>query len=168
MSYKSGCDISGEVVMTKIQCVMSDTGGVMWCLKSMWHQSHCLCHHPHCIDNITPLLCMKSHSPYVWHHLHYTRHHTSLYDLKPPFLGPHTHYIWHCVHCFCVITSIVLMIAHQLYLWDHIHYDSRHNIHGIRHDNHCICVITPTRWMISHPLNVWHHTHYMYNIIYPI
>ena len=26
-----------------------------------------LCHHTHCIDIITPTLCMTSHSPYVWH-----------------------------------------------------------------------------------------------------
>ena len=42
---------------------------------NMWHHSHYLCHHTHCIDNITPTLFMTSHSPYMWHRLHYTRHH---------------------------------------------------------------------------------------------
>ena len=41
---------------------------------TMWHHSQYLGHHTHCIDNITPTLCLTSHSPYVWHHLHYTGH----------------------------------------------------------------------------------------------
>ena len=41
---------------------------------NMWHHSHYLGHHTHSIDNITPILFMTSHSPYVWHRLHYTRH----------------------------------------------------------------------------------------------
>ena len=43
---------------------------------NMWHHNHYLCHHTHCIDNITPTLFMTSHSAYVWHCLHYTRHHS--------------------------------------------------------------------------------------------
>ena len=43
---------------------------------NMSHHSHYLCHHTHSIDNITPTLFMTSHSPYVWHRLHYTRHHS--------------------------------------------------------------------------------------------
>ena len=42
---------------------------------NMLHHSHYLCHHTLFIDNITPTLFMTSHSPYVWHRLHYTRHH---------------------------------------------------------------------------------------------
>ena len=42
---------------------------------NMWHHSHSLCHHTLYIDNITPTLFLTSHSPYVWHRLHYTRHH---------------------------------------------------------------------------------------------
>ena len=42
---------------------------------NMSHHSHYLCHHTHCIVNIAPTLFMISHSPYVWHRLHYTRHH---------------------------------------------------------------------------------------------
>ena len=37
---------------------------------NMWHHSHYLCNNTHYIDNITPILVMTSHSPYVWHHLH--------------------------------------------------------------------------------------------------
>ena len=93
---------------------------------------------------------------------------SSFYDLTPPCLCHHPHYIWHRVNCICVITSTVLMISHQLYFWDHIRYNSWHHIHCIWHDSHWICAITPTRSMISHPIYVWHHTHYMYNIISPI
>ena len=81
----------------------------------MRHHSQYLCPHTHCIDNITPT--------FVWHH---TRHMcgiicpiqditSSLYDLKSPCLRNHTHYVWHCIPCICVITSILLMISHQLY-----------------------------------------------------
>ena len=101
------------------------------------------CHHFHSIDNIT-------HN--VWHH---TRHRccifctiqdiiSSLYDIKPPFLWHHTHYIWHRIYCICVMTSTVLMISHQLSFWDLIRYIWWYHIHCIRHHNHWMCVITPT------------------------
>ena len=77
-----------------------------------------LCHHTHCIESITPTL--------VWHH---TRHRYnifctieditfSLYEIKPPFFRHHTHYIWHHIDAISVITSTLLMISQQLYLWD--------------------------------------------------
>ena len=114
-----------------------------------WHQSHSLCHQSNCIENVTLTLCMTSHSPYVWHRLHYTRLHIlTLWPLTIVFWH-HTHYIWHCVHCICAITSTVLMISHQMYLWDHIHYNSWHHIFCIRHVSHCICAITATCLMIS-------------------
>ena len=37
---------------------------------NMWHRSHYLGHHNHCIYNITPTLFLTSHSPHVWHGLH--------------------------------------------------------------------------------------------------
>ena len=42
---------------------------------NMWYQSPYMGHHTYSIDNITPNLFMTSHSPYVWHRLHYRRHH---------------------------------------------------------------------------------------------
>ena len=139
------------------------------CALYMRHHSHNLCPHSHSIDDITSTLCMTSHSPYFALYktsLYYTS--SSLYDLKPPCLCHHTHYIRHRVNCICVITSTVLMISHQMYFWDHILYNSRHHINCIWNNSHWICVITPTRSMTSHPFYAWHHTHYMYNIIYPI
>ena len=39
------------------------------------------------------------------------------------------------------------MISHQLYLRNHIRYNSRHHVHSIRYDSHC---------MTSQPLHSWH------------
>ena len=66
-----------------------------------------LCHHTHCIDNITPTLCMTSHSKYVLYLFHYRRHHILNYDIRTPFLLHHTHCIWHHIHCIWVIMSTV-------------------------------------------------------------
>ena len=60
-------DISGSIYETTSSMRATYT-------LNMWHNSHYLCHHTHCIDNITPSLFMTSHSSYVWHRLHYTRH----------------------------------------------------------------------------------------------
>ena len=122
----------------------------------MRYHSHYLCPHTHCIDNITPTLCMTSNSPYVWHRCTIQDITSSCYELRPRFLCHHTHYIEHRFHCICVIISTVFMLSHQLYFWDHIHYNSWHRIHCIQHDSHWICVITLTPLMISHPFYVWH------------
>ena len=74
-----------------------------------------LCHHTHYID-ITPNLCMTSHSPYVWHLLHYIWHHIlTLWHQTTIFLTSHPLYLIsyplnlsHHLHC--------LMISHQMYL----------------------------------------------------
>ena len=120
----------------------------------MIHHNHYMCPHIHCIDNITPT--------FVWHH---TRHMcgiicpiqditSSLHDLKSPCLCNHTHYIWYHVHCISVITSILLMISHQLYFWVHICYNSQHHVHCIWHDSHC---------MTSQPHHSWHQIHYIWH-----
>ena len=79
---------------------------------------------------------------------------SSLYDLRPLCFSHDSHYIGYCVHCICVITSTVLMISQQIYLWDHIHCNSRHLIHSIRHDSHC---------MSSQPLHSWHQIPYIWH-----
>ena len=73
------------------------------------------CPHTHCIDNITPTLCMTSHSPYVWHHLYYARHHiltlwpqTTLFmSSHPLYLTSCPHYLCHHIHCIDDITPNV-------------------------------------------------------------
>ena len=153
--------------------------------------------------------CRATYTLYVWHHSHYSvsslslywQHHTHsvwhhthhlfgnfctiqditylLYDIKPPFLGHHMHYIWHRIYCACVITSTVLMISHQLNFWDLIRYIWWHNIHCISYHSYWMCVITPTFSMIditpfvcrtSHPLYIQyhinsmrHHTHILWD-----
>ena len=114
-----------------------------------WH------HHTHFLYDITLGMWMANFALYVT---------SSLYDIKPPFLWHHTHYIWDRIHCISVITYTVLMICQQVYLGDLLHY-IWHHIHCIRHHSQCMCVITSTLSLIWHPLYVGHHTHYMYNII---
>ena len=74
--------ISHPILMSSHYCTYDITASIYETTSSMratytlnmWHHSHYLCHHTHCINNITPNLLMTSHSPYVWQHLHYTRH----------------------------------------------------------------------------------------------
>ena len=66
-SHYCSCDITASIYGTTSSMRATYT-------LNMWHHSHYLGHHTHCIDNITPTLFMTSHSPYVWHRLHYTRH----------------------------------------------------------------------------------------------
>ena len=93
-----------------------------------------------------------SHPLFVWHHI---RHRykifrtieditCSTYEIKPPFLWHQTHYIWHRIKTISVTTSTVLMISHQLYLWDLIMYICQHHMHCIQQHIHYICTITAT------------------------
>ena len=106
------------------------------------YTSHVTSHSLVCV--ITPTL--------LWHH---TRHRysifytieditSSFYDIIPPILWHHTHYIWHRIDAISVTTSTVLMISHQLYLWDLIVYICWNDIHCIQQHNHYICTITAT------------------------
>ena len=87
-----------------------------------WHQSHSLCHHSNCIENITPTLCMTSHSPYEWQCLHYTRHHIlTLWSQSTVFMSSHPLYLTSCklylchhLHCIEDITPTVFLRSHLL------------------------------------------------------
>ena len=89
---------------------------------NMRHHSHYLCPHTHCIDNITPTLCMTSHSPCVWHRLHYRRHHIhNLWPQTTVFFSSHPLYWTSCplylcnhLHCIDDITSNVSLRSHPL------------------------------------------------------
>ena len=86
--------------------------------------------------------------------MHYTRHHIlTLWRQTTIFMSSHPLYLtlWplyqcHHIHCIYDIT--------QLYLWDHIHYNSRYHIHCTWHDSHC---------MISQPLHSWHQIPYIWH-----
>ena len=54
---------------------------------NMWHHSHYLGHDIYIIGNITPTLFMTWHSPYVWHRVHYTRHHILTFWPQTILLG---------------------------------------------------------------------------------
>ena len=92
------------------------------CTLIMWH--------PVSIWVITPTVQTTSHPLFLWHH---TRHMCgifctiqnitySLYDIKQQFFWHHTNYIWHVIHCICVITPTLSMISQTLYVWYHIQY----------------------------------------------
>ena len=127
-----------------------------------------LCHHTHCIDIITPTVCMTSHSEYVWHILHCTSH----YILN----------LWHETTIF-VTSHPLYLTSYPLYMCDHI--DSTDNITPtVSMRSHLLYVMTSyplymtsqplylchytPLLMISHPFCVWHHSHYIYNILYTI
>ena len=79
----------------------------------MRHHSHSLCPHTQSIDNITPTLCMTSHSPYVWHRLPYTRHHIlTLWPQTTVSMSSHPLYLTWCPLC-------VDVPSHPLYWWYH-------------------------------------------------
>ena len=88
----------------------------------MRHHSHYLCPHTHCIDNITPTFCMISHSPYVWHRLHYTRHHIlTIWPQTTVSMPSHQLYLtlWqlylcHHIHCINDITQTLFLRSHLL------------------------------------------------------
>ena len=101
---------------------------------------------------ITPTVLRASHPLFVWHH---TRHRYSiictigdiisiLYEIKPTFLWHHTHYISLRIEAISVTASTLLMISHQLYLWDLICYICQHHSHCIQQHIHYICTITAT------------------------
>ena len=113
---------------------------------------------------ITPTVFRASHPLFIWHH---TRDRysifctieditSSLYEIKPSLLWHHTHYIWHRIYAISVTTSTLLMISHQLYLWNIILYICRHHIHCIQQHIHYICAITATI--------PWSHTHTFHDI----
>ena len=119
-----------------------------------------LCHQTHFIDHIMPTLCMTSHSAYVWHLSHYTRHHiltlwhqtTVFMTSHPLYLTLYPLYLCHHIHCIDDITP--------KYLRDLICYIWWHHMHCKRHHIHHICYITATVFGSSHMIYQWHHTKY--------
>ena len=87
----------------------------------MRHHSHYLCPHTHCIDNITPILCMTSHSPYVWHRLHYTRHHIlTLWPQTTVFMSSQQLYLTLCPLYLCHHMHCINDIKQTLFLRSHL------------------------------------------------
>ena len=149
-------------------------------ILALWHQatilmtSHplyltsyplCLCHHIHCIDDITPTEFLLSHPLYMM---------TSY----PLYMTSQPENVCHHTHPFNDIAHFVCRISPPLYVYYHINflntmstfYDITphylwHHSHYIRNGIHRIYVITTTLLMVSEQLYVWHHTHFMYAIL---
>ena len=71
-----------------------------------------------------------------------------------------TLYIWHYIHCICVIKPSVPIVFHQLSVWHytlcvwhHIHF-AWHHMNALWHHTHIS--------MTSHPVYLWHHIQYIW------
>ena len=122
------------------------------------HHSYYLCPHTHCMDNITPTLCMTSHSPCVWHRLHQTRHHilnlciydialticltsVTLYKVSHPQFMTSPHIIYDITGTVFMISLPQYLTLHQQYLYPH---------------NPSTYDLWTTVCITSHPLYIWH------------
>ena len=181
-SHYSTHDITGSIYETTSSMRATYT-------VNMWHQSHYLCHHTHCIDIITPTLFMTSHSLYMCHRLHYTRHHiltfwhqtTILRASHPLYYTSCPLYLYHYTNSIDDITATICMISHPVCV--------RHSVHSIydiittSYDNRTLCVdyttlsICMTSFALqkpSHPLyhtkpqSLWLHIHFRHDIIPPV
>ena len=117
---------SYPVLMSSHYCTYDSTACIYENISSIcasytlniWHHSHYLGHHNHWIDKITPTLFMTSHSPYVWHCLHCTRHHIlTFWPQTTIWRTSHQLYYKSCLLYLCHhtnsiddITAIICMI----------------------------------------------------------
>ena len=93
---------------------------------------------------------------------------SSLFDLKPPFRGHHTHYITHHVHCIYIITPTISMISQPQYVWYHLHY-MWNILSTIFMTSYPLCMTTQSYVFITpHSAYVWHHLHYRRRHIHSI
>ena len=93
---------------------------------------------------------------------------SSLFDLKPPFWGHHTHYIRHRLHCICVITTTLSMISQPLYVRYHIQY-MWDILSTIFMTSYTLCMTTqPCVLTTPHSAYLWHHLHYRRRHIHSI
>ena len=130
---------------------------------------------PSLVCVITPNVSRASHPLFLWHHIRHrysifcTIEHIaySLYEIKPPFLWHHTHYTWHDTDAISVTISNLLMISHQLYLWDLILYICRHHILCIKQHIDYICTITATV-PVSHTHPFHDITPFVYMTLHPL
>ena len=143
----------------------------------VWGQHiHLTCDITATISVITPTVYTSSRPLFLWHH---TRHicgiicimqdiTSSLFDLKPPFWGHHTHYIIHPVHCICIITPTLSMRSQPLYVWYHIQY-MWDILSTIFMTSYALGMTTePFVLFTPHSEYVWHHLHYKRRHIHSI
>ena len=93
---------------------------------------------------------------------------SSLFDLKPPFWGHHSHYIRHRVHCICDITPTLSMISQPLCVWYHIQY-MWDILSTIFMTSYPLCMRSqPCVLITPHSAYVWHHLRYWSHHIHSI
>ena len=114
------------------------------------HHTHYLCPHTHCIDSITPTLCMTSHAVCLASF--------ALYKTSHPHFRTSDHCVYVITPTIFDIVSTVSVSSHPLYWWYHTNCISEitsailHNIISILYD------MTDT---------VWHHNHFIHDIRFP-
>ena len=102
----------------------------------IWYYIHFnLCHHSHCLNDITATVCMTSYALYTSHPLFMTSHHCS-YD----------------------ITCTVFMSSNPIYIYDITPlYMTSHPLYICHRSSPCIQDITPNMFITSYPLYVISH-----------
>ena len=133
-----------KATLSHITPIISDSTSTV----SVSSHPDCQSYNPHCMY-IIATVCMTSHELHMTSHpLFMTSHHSM--TSHPLYSCHHTIYIWHHIHCSCIITHSVLIIPHLLYVWHQTH--SMYDIIWILYD------ITPTHYDITR-LYSWHHIH---------
>ena len=113
----------------------------------IWHGVHCvwMCHHIHCIDDITPTVFLRSHP------LKFTKSY-------PVYMTWQQLDLCHNTHSFD-ITRYLCMTSHPLYVQHHIPHMKHHTPSFWDHTTLC---------MTSHALYSWHHSLYIWQYIHSI
>ena len=132
---------------------------------------------------------MTSHLPYVWHPVHYRRHHiltfwpqTTILRTSHPLYYPSCPlYLCHHTNSINDITATIRMISHLVYVRHSVHYI--YDILPTMHDIKTLCVDYTTLGLCmtsfalqktSHPLyhtkpqSLWLHIHFRHDITPPV
>ena len=96
--------------------------------------------HTHTLYNITFCIGITSFALQKILHRHFMKSNHHFLISHPLYLTSYWHYF--------VIISTILLISHQLYIWDLILYICRHSVHWLQHI-HYISTITATK-TVSH------------------
>ena len=105
-------DITATICMISYPIYMISPILLSWKHEYIWHLTHHIWHHIHCISVVTPPLSMpsqqlwkSSHLAHVWHH---TLHHIHTYDIN-------SQYLWHHKPCILNIRSPIYDITSMVY-----------------------------------------------------
>ena len=85
----------------------------------------------------------------------------SLFDLKSPFWGYHSHSISHRVYCIGFITTTLSMLSQPLYVWYHIQYKWDMLSTIFMTSDPLRMTTWPCELIAPHSAYVWHHLCYI-------